>query len=362
MNACRTTRHAAYVGLRQRQIGRQPVYPKANGPGWLPSICKDSHLCGFFIVFVKNADPAAGRSMIHSCSYSFTSFGIVTFPILKVDTMNRRSFALFSTLSALTAAAMLWGCSKPADTKTAAASAASAPASAAAAELPKKIIIGLDDNFPPMGFKNDKNELVGYDIDLAREAGKRLGVEMEFKPIDWSAKEAELNGKRVDALWNGMTITEERKKNVAFTKPYMQNHQIVIVTAKSPIKAKADMAGKVVGVQDGSSAVDAVSKEDISKQFKELKKFGDNVAALMDLSTGRLDAVVVDEVVGRYYTSKKPGEYRVLTDNFGSEDYGVGLRKEDTTLLTKLDAALDAMNADGTAAKIYAKWFEEAKK
>ena len=211
MNACRTTRHAAYV--RQRQIGCPPVYPKANGPGWLPSICKDSHLCGFSIVFVKNADPASGRSIIHGCGYSFTSFGIVTFPILKVDTMNRRSFALFSTLSALTAAAMLWGCSKPADTKTAAASAASAPASAAAAELPKKIIIGLDDNFPPMGFKNDKNELVGYDIDLAREAGKRLGVEVEFKPIDWSAKEAELNGKRVDALWNGMTITEERKKS-----------------------------------------------------------------------------------------------------------------------------------------------------
>ena len=272
--------------------------------------------------------------------------------------MNRRSFALFSTLSALTAAAMLWGCSKPADTKTAAASAASAPASAAAAELPKKIIIGLDDNFPPMGFKNDKNELVGYDIDLAREAGKRLGVEMEFKPIDWSAKEAELNGKRVDALWNGMTITEERKKNVAFTKPYMQNHQIVIVTAKSPIKAKADMAGKVVGVQDGSSAVEAVQKDEAAaKSIKELKKFGDNVTALMDLSAGRLDALVVDEVVGRYYTSKKPGEYRVLDENFGTEDYGVGTRKDDAELMGKLQKALDDMKKDGSAAAISTKWF-----
>ena len=269
--------------------------------------------------------------------------------------MKRRIFTLLSTLAA---SALIVGCGQqnaPANN----ASAASAPEQTATIT---KMVIGLDDNFPPMGFRNDKGEIVGYDVDMAREATKRMGIEVEFKPIDWSAKEAELNGKRVDALWNGMTITEERKKNVAFTKPYMQNHQIVIVTAKSSIKAKVDMAGKVVGVQDGSSAVDAVSKEDISKQFKELKKFGDNVAALMDLSTGRLDAVVVDEVVGRYYTSKKPGEYRVLTDNFGSEDYGVGLRKEDTTLLTKLDAALDAMNADGTAAKIYAKWFEEAKK
>ena len=276
--------------------------------------------------------------------------------------MKPRFSRLIPVFAALAAGVVLWGCSKPAETQAPAASSAAPASATASAELPKKLVIGLDDNFPPMGFRDEKGELVGYDIDMAREATKRMNIEAEFKPIDWSAKEAELKSNRVDALWNGMTITEERKKNVAFTKPYMQNHQIVIVTAKSSIKAKADMAGKVVGVQDGSSAVDAVSKEDISKQFKELKKFGDNVAALMDLSTGRLDAVVVDEVVGRYYTSKKPGEYRVLTDNFGSEDYGVGLRKEDTTLLTKLDAALDAMNADGTAAKIYAKWFEEAKK
>ena len=274
--------------------------------------------------------------------------------------MQRRTFATRTALSLIAASALLWGCSKSGNAP--AASAASA-ASAGAAASYSKIVVGLDDNFPPMGFRDDKGELVGYDIDMAREAGKRLGIAMEFKPIDWSAKEAELNGKRVDMLWNGMTITEERKKNVAFTKPYMQNHQIIIVTSKSPIQAKSDLSGKVVGVQDGSSAVDAVAKEaDLAKSMKEIKKFGDNVAALMDLSTGRLDAVVVDEVVGRYYTSKKPGEYKVLTDNFGSEDYGVGLRKDDTELLAKLDNALDAMKTDGTAQKIYAKWFEEAKK
>ena len=277
--------------------------------------------------------------------------------------MKRRSFTLLSVLSALTATVALWGCSKPQTTTADASTSAAAPAaSAQAGELPKKIVIGLDDSFPPMGFKNEKNELVGHDIDLAREAATRLGIEVEFKPIDWSAKEAELNGQRVDALWNGMTITEERKKNVAFTKPYMQNHQIIVVTAQSPIKAKADLAGKVVGVQEGSSAVDAIAKDEISKQFKEVKKFGDNVAALLDLSTGRLDAVVVDEVVGRYYTSKKPGEYLILGENFGSEDYGVGLRKTDTALLAKLDEVLDAMRADGSAQKIYHKWFEEGGK
>jgi polar amino acid transport system substrate-binding protein len=221
-----------------------------------------------------------------------------------------------------------------------------------------KIVIGLDDNFPPMGFRDDKNTLVGFDIDLAREAARRIGAEVEFKPIDWSAKEAELNGKRVDALWNGLTITEERKANIAFTTPYLENRQIIIVTAKSAIKTKADLAGKVVGVQDGSSAVDAVGKDAaVSKSLKELKKFGDNVTALMDLSAGRLDALVVDEVVGRYYTAKKPGEYVILNENFGTETYGVGTRKDDKDLLNKLQNALDAMKKDGTAAKISTQWF-----
>ena len=236
--------------------------------------------------------------------------------------------------------ALLAGCSK---TET--------PAPAAATPAPAavtKIVVGLDDNFPPMGFRDEKNELVGFDIDLAKEAGKRLGAEVTFKPIDWSAKEAELSGKRVDVLWNGLTITEERKANILFTKPYLENRQIVVVTEKSDIKAKADLAGKIVGVQDGSSAVEAVQKDEAAaKSIKELKKFGDNVTALMDLSAGRLDALVVDEVVGRYYTSKKPGEYRVLDENFGTEDYGVGTRKDDSELMAKLQKALDDMKADG---------------
>ena len=235
------------------------------------------------------------------------------------------------------------------------------PAPVAAAPAPvvaNAIVIGLDDNFPPMGFRNDKNELVGFDIDLAKEAGKRLGVEVTFKPIDWNAKEAELNGRRIDVLWNGLTITEERKANILFTKPYLENRQIIIVTDKSPITTKAQLNGKVVGVQEGSSAVDAVEKDAATaKSIKELKKFGDNVAALMDLSAGRLDALVVDEIVGRYYTTKKPGEYRVLEDNFGTEDYGVGTRKDDTELAAKLDKALDDMKADGAAAKISTDWF-----
>ena len=249
---------------------------------------------------------------------------------------------------ALMAAAMISGCGK----KEEASAPAAAPAPAAA------IVVGLDDNFPPMGFRDEKNALVGFDIDLATEAGKRLGAEVTFKPIDWSAKEAELNGKRVDVLWNGLTITEERKANILFTTPYLENRQIIVVLDNSAIKNKAELAGKVLGVQDGSSAVEAVQKDEaIAKSLKELKKFPDNVTALMDLSAGRLDALVVDEVVGRYYTAKKSGEYRVLEENFGTEDYGVGTRKDDAELMGKLQKALDDMKKDGSAAAISTKWF-----
>ncbi|WP_367394636.1 amino acid ABC transporter substrate-binding protein [Cupriavidus sp. Agwp_2] len=235
----------------------------------------------------------------------------------------------------------------------------SAPAAAGTGSAAvTKIIVGLDDNFPPMGFRDTNNELVGFDIDMAKEASRRLGMTVEFKPIDWSAKEAELNGKRVDVLWNGLTITDERKKNISFTAPYMTNHQIVIVGTNSPVKAKADLAGRIVGAQDGSSAVDAIKKESqIAASLKELKTFGDNVTALMDLSAGRLDAIVVDEVVGRYLISKRAGEYRVLEENFGTEDYGVGVRKDDADLLGKLDKTLASMKQDGTAARIATQWF-----
>lgn len=235
---------------------------------------------------------------------------------------------------------------------------ASAASAGSEASAPKAaVVVGLDDSFPPMGFRDDKNELVGFDIDMARAAAEHAGLQVEFKPIDWSAKESELNSKRVDMLWNGLTITEERKQNLLFSNPYMENHQIIVVRPDSGVKTKADLNGKVVGIQDGSSAVDAVEKDPVSKSFKELKKYADNVTALMDVQNKRVDAVVVDEVVGRYYVGKKPSEYVVLDDNFGTEEYGVGFRKDDVELQQKIQSALDSMKADGTSATISTKWF-----
>jgi polar amino acid transport system substrate-binding protein len=284
-------------------------------------------------------------------------------PWLKLDEKMKKRFSLL--VVAFLASVFLVACDKKeepapvsAPITTSAPVADPAPTPEPAPASAQAIVIGLDDHFPPMGFRDDKGEIVGFDIDLAREAGKRLGLEVTFKPIDWSAKEAELNGKRIDVLWDGLTITEERKATILFTKPYLENRQIIVVAGKSPITTKAGLADKVVGVQDGSSAVDAIAKDaETAKTIKELKQFSDNVTALMDLSAGRLDAIVVDEIVGRYYTAKKPDEYRVLEDNFGAEEYGVGTRKEDAELVGKIDKALDDMKADGSAAAISTQWF-----
>lgn len=226
-----------------------------------------------------------------------------------------------------------------------------------------EMIVGLDDTFVPMGFKDDKGEITGFDVELAKEVGKKIGVEVKFQPIDWSMKETELSNGNIDFIWNGYTITDERKEKVAFTKPYLENRQVIITLANSPIKTKADLNGKAVAAQNGSSAVDAVEKEaDLVKSFKngKLVTFETNNDALMDLEAGRVDAVVGDEILIRYYTNQRgESKYKVLEDNFGDEEYGVGLRKADTDLLDAVQKALDEMKADGTSKTISEKWFGE---
>ena len=223
-------------------------------------------------------------------------------------------------------------------------------------------VVGLDDAFPPMGFRaKDTNEIIGFDVDMAKEAAKRMGVEVKFQPIVWDTKIEELNGGNIDMIWNGLSITEERKKEMAFTNPYMEDKQIIVVKPDSAIKSKADLAGKKIGIQAASSAMDAVEADTATYETikDSLVEFETNDLALLDLRGGGVDAVVVDEVVGRYYIKNNPNDYKVLEDNFGVEEFGVGLRLEDKTFLAELQKVLDEMKADGTSAKISQEWFGE---
>ena len=225
----------------------------------------------------------------------------------------------------------------------------------------KKIVVGLDDNFPPMGFKDEKNEIVGFDIDLAKEAAKRLGREVEFKAIDWNSKEAELKSGRVDVLWNGLDITEQRKENMLFSEPYMDNRQIVFVSKnnKIAIASEADLAGKAIGTQSGGTTEEYFTKNTALKDsMKEVKYYPDYITAFMDLESGRIDAVVGDEIIGRYYISKHPENIEAVETVIGDvSQFGFAFRKDDQALRDEVQKVFDEMKADGTVAKISEKWF-----
>ncbi|WP_010676800.1 amino acid ABC transporter substrate-binding protein [Bacillus timonensis] len=223
------------------------------------------------------------------------------------------------------------------------------------------IVIGIDDKFAPMGFRDEDNEIVGFDIDYAKAAAEKMGVEVKFQPIDWKTKESELSSGRIDLIWNGYTITDERKEKVLFTKPYLKNAQVIVTLADSDIKKVDDLEGKTVGLQSLSSAADALESSPIKSKIKEVTEFSDNVLALNDLKVGRLDAVVIDEVVINYYSSKEAGTFKILEESLAPEEYGVGVKKGNEQLLEKLQKALDEMNEDGTAAEISKKWFGEDK-
>ena len=224
-----------------------------------------------------------------------------------------------------------------------------------------ELIVGLDDSFPPMGYRDKDNKIVGFDVDLAKETCKRMGIKAKFQPVSWESKEQELSSKNIDCIWNGFGITPEREKVLTISEPYMANPQIFVVLADSGIKTEADLKGKVVAAQSGSTAYATIDKDtNLKDSFKEFIGVEDNVKALMDLEVGGSDAVAMDTVVARYYMTKDPGKYSIIEDTtILDEEMGVGFRKGDNALCKKVEDTLKEMQKDGTLAKISKKWFGE---
>ncbi len=221
-----------------------------------------------------------------------------------------------------------------------------------------KFIMGLDDSFPPMGFRDNQNNIVGYDVDLAKEVAKRMGVELVLQPIDWAAKEQELDTGKIDCIWNGFTMTPEREAMLNFTKPYLDNAQVVVVRKDSGITDLSGLSGKALGLQAGSSASIALDNAaDFKDSLDEIVEFKDNVMAFMDLDSKGIEAVLLDKVVAGYSISQNYNHFVMLEESLGSEKYGIGFRKNDTALRAKVETTLEEMAADGTIAEISTKWF-----
>lgn len=223
-----------------------------------------------------------------------------------------------------------------------------------------KFILGLDDSFPPMGFRDDQNNIVGFDIDLAQAVCEKLGVELVLQPIDWAAKEQELATKNIDAIWNGFSVTEERLANLTLSDPYMENSISLVVRKDSGITTMADMAGKKLAVQSGSSAQEALDSEE-NKDFKEsigkINEFASYVTALMDLETGNSDAVLMDSVVANYMINDAGKDFKVLEESLVAEEYAIGFRKGEEALCDAVNGALKELKEEGKVEEIATKWF-----
>ncbi len=221
------------------------------------------------------------------------------------------------------------------------------------------LIVGFDQDFPPMGFVGDNGEYTGFDLDLAKEVASRLGLEYKAQPIAWDSKDMELESGNIDCIWNGFTITG-REDDYTWTTPYMANKQVFVVANDSDIKSQADLVGKVVEVQADSSAEAALKEnQDLANTFGQLLTTPDYNTAFMDLEQGAVDAVAMDVIVAGYQIKQRNADFKILDDSLSEEEYGIGFKKGNTELRDKVQGALEEMAADGTLAKISDEWFGE---
>ena len=221
------------------------------------------------------------------------------------------------------------------------------------------LIVGFDAEFPPYGYMDDNGEYVGFDLDLAAEVCKRQGWELVKQPINWDTKDEQLSTGAIDCIWNGFTMNG-REDNYTWTVPYVDNSQVFVVADDAGIAAKADLAGKVVGVQADSSALAALEDEenqenlDLAASFADLKQFADYNTGFMELEAGSIDALAMDIGVANYQIAQRDGGYVILPEKeyLATEQYAVGFLLGNESLRDTVQATLMEMVDDGTFMEI----------
>lgn len=222
------------------------------------------------------------------------------------------------------------------------------------------LVVGLDDTFAPMGFRDENGKLVGFDIDLANAVGEEMGVEVEFKPIDWDAKEIELKSGTIDCVWNGMSVTPERIESMALTDKYLNNNIVLMALADSDIEVTeaSQLADLRIGTQADSSALEMLKANEEYEAFKaNISEYDTYDAAIMDMKAGRIDVIVVDQVLGEYTNNNLGGEMKECEYSLGGDYYVIGCAKDNTELRDRLNDAIKTLVDNGEAAKISEKWF-----
>ncbi|MBN2605627.1 MAG: amino acid ABC transporter substrate-binding protein [Bacilli bacterium] len=222
-----------------------------------------------------------------------------------------------------------------------------------------QLILGLDDTFAPMGFRDDAGNVVGFDIDLAKAVAAELGVELVIQPIEWDSKVLELNAGNINMIWNGLTITDERLETINFSQPYLNNRQIVLTKTGLSILSVDDLTGLKVGVQIDSSGQYALENNEVFNTISEEVKYNNFTEALLDLESGRIEVIIMDEIMARYVVSQGTYDVIVTDVSLGDEEYGIGFRLGDDELRSRIDEILNALAETGVTAEISNTWFGE---
>jgi polar amino acid transport system substrate-binding protein len=221
------------------------------------------------------------------------------------------------------------------------------------------LIVGFDAEFPPYGYKADDGSYTGFDLDLAQEVCKRNNWTFKAQPIDWDAKDSELSSGSIDCIWNGFSITDDRKDKYTWSKPYINNKQVIVVKADSGINTLADLKDKQVETQKDSSALSALEGDNktVADTFKSLVQIADYNTAFNDLQSGVCDAVAMDYNTAKYQVKEHGADqYKILEEQITSEEYGIGFKLGNDALKDKVQSTLDEMQKDGTTAKLAEKY------
>ncbi len=223
----------------------------------------------------------------------------------------------------------------------------------------KTFTVGFDAEYPPYGYMDDNGEYTGFDLELAEAVCEMEGWELVKKPIDWNSKDMELNSGSIDCIWNGFTMNG-REDDYTFSIPYVDNTQVIVVSEASGIKTLEDLAGKVVGVQAASAALELLEDEEgqkaLADTFASLNQFADYNTAFVELQAGALDALAIDIGVAKYQIESRGEGYTILEENLNTEEYAVGFRKGDTELCEIINADLQKLANDGTVADLAEKY------
>lgn len=225
----------------------------------------------------------------------------------------------------------------------------------------KTFTVGFDAEYPPYGYMDDNGEYTGFDLELAQAVCDLEGWKLVKKPINWDSKDMELNSGSIDCIWNGFTMNG-REDDYTFSVPYVDNSQVIVVAENSGISTLADLAGKIVGVQAASAALDLLQSEEeggqkaLADTFGSLNEFADYNTAFTELQAGALDALAIDVGVAKYQLNSRGEGFMILDETLNTEQYAIGFRKGDQELCDIVNADLQKLTNDGTVAELAEKY------